>query len=163
MPAPCSLRHHQSGAALVVALIILLVLTILGVSAMNTTSLEEKMAANAQELTRAFHAADSGITRGYRGLDTTTLLGTQEGGTPTMRIGSSGKNTGAKSVARYIGATDPPINSGFGEDSGYQAYYFDLQSSGYNLATGTDAATAPDPGNTSTVVLNAGVYQIGKK
>lgn len=162
MPAPYS-RHNQSGAALVVALIILLVLTILGISAMNTTSLEEKMAANAQELTRAFHAADSGITRGYRSLDTTTLIGTQEGGTPVMRIGTSGKNTGAKSVARFIGSTDPPINSGFGEDSGYQAYYFDIQSSGYNLATGTDAATAPDPGNTSTVVLNAGVYQIGKK
>lgn len=163
MLPPCSLRYTQSGAALVVALIILLVLTILGVSAMNTTSLEEKMAANAQELTRAFHAADSGVTRGYRGLDTTTLAGTQEGGTPAMRIGTSGKNTGARFVARFIGSTDPPINSGYGEDSGYQAYYFDLQSTGYSLATGTDAATTPDAGNTSTVVLNAGVYQIGKK
>ena len=40
---------RQQGTALVMALVILLVMTIFGLSIMNTTSLESKMATNAQE------------------------------------------------------------------------------------------------------------------
>jgi type IV pilus assembly protein PilX len=53
----------QQGAALVMALVILLILTILGVTAMSTSSLEQKMAGNIQDLTRAFQAAESGVDR----------------------------------------------------------------------------------------------------
>ena len=53
----------QRGAALVMALVILLILTILGVTAMSTSSLEQKMAGNIQDLTRAFQAAESGVDR----------------------------------------------------------------------------------------------------
>lgn len=53
----------QRGAALIMALVILLILTILGVTAMSTSSLEQKMAGNIQDLTRAFQAAESGIDR----------------------------------------------------------------------------------------------------
>jgi type IV pilus assembly protein PilX len=53
----------QQGAALVMALVILLILTILGVTAMSTSSLEQKMAGNIQDLTRAFQAAESGADR----------------------------------------------------------------------------------------------------
>ena len=44
--------RRQSGAVLVIAMIMLLVLTLLGVTAMNTTSMQERMAANSQELNR---------------------------------------------------------------------------------------------------------------
>ncbi len=39
----------------------LLILTVLGISAMSTTSLQEKMSGNIQEQTRAFEAAESGV------------------------------------------------------------------------------------------------------
>lgn len=53
----------QKGAALAMALVILLILTILGVTAMSTSSLEQKMAGNIQDVTRAFQAAESGVDK----------------------------------------------------------------------------------------------------
>ena len=55
------LGSRQGGAALIMSLMILLILTILGVTAMGTSSLEEKMAGNTQEMTRAFEVAESGL------------------------------------------------------------------------------------------------------
>lgn len=57
-----SFRHrppNQQGVALVVALVFLLILTILGVAAMGTASLEEKMAGNSKDRNLAFQAAES--------------------------------------------------------------------------------------------------------
>lgn len=55
--------HAQSGAALIMALVILLILTILGVSALRTTSIEQLMSGNMQEMTRALETADSGASK----------------------------------------------------------------------------------------------------
>jgi len=53
--------RRDSGAALVVGLILLLVLTLLAISGMTTASLELQMAGNEQYQKRAFEAADAGI------------------------------------------------------------------------------------------------------
>jgi Tfp pilus assembly protein PilX len=53
--------HTDRGVALVVALVFLLLLTILGVTVMNTAALEGRMAGNTQETNRAFQAAESAI------------------------------------------------------------------------------------------------------
>lgn len=53
--------QHQKGSALIVSLSILLVLTVLGVSAMRNISLEEKMAGNARDAQVAFEAAEAGL------------------------------------------------------------------------------------------------------
>lgn len=52
---------RQNGSALIVALSILLVLTILGVSSMRNISLEEKMAGNARDAQVAFEAAEAAL------------------------------------------------------------------------------------------------------
>ena len=52
---------RQSGAALVVGLLLLLVLTILAISGMTTATLELQMAGNEQYQERAFQSAESGI------------------------------------------------------------------------------------------------------
>lgn len=51
----------QRGVALVMALVFLLLLTILGIAALNTTSLEEKMANNVKDRNLAFQAAESAL------------------------------------------------------------------------------------------------------
>lgn len=56
-PAPA----RQRGVALVIALVVLLILTIIGVSALVSTALEGMMAGNVQEQNRAFQAAEAGI------------------------------------------------------------------------------------------------------
>jgi len=52
---------NQSGSALIVSLSILLVLTILGISSLRTTSLEEKMAGNSRDAQTAFEAAEAAL------------------------------------------------------------------------------------------------------
>jgi type IV pilus assembly protein PilX len=54
---------RQRGAALVIGLLLLLVLTILAVSGMNSASLEFVMAGNEQYRANAFSAAEAGIER----------------------------------------------------------------------------------------------------
>jgi type IV pilus assembly protein PilX len=56
---------RQRGAVLIVSLILLVVLTLLGVSVMNMTQLEERMASNIQELNQAFHSAETGLSQAY--------------------------------------------------------------------------------------------------
>jgi len=54
-------RARQQGAALVIGLILLMVLTLLAVSSMSTASLEFIMAGNEQYRSNAFQAAEAGI------------------------------------------------------------------------------------------------------
>lgn len=51
----------QSGAVLLVSLMILLIMTVLGIAAMSTTTMEEKMAANSQQRQQAFQAAETAL------------------------------------------------------------------------------------------------------
>jgi type IV pilus assembly protein PilX len=52
---------RQRGAALVIALLMLLVMTVLGVAAMGVTRMEERMAGNARDLDVAFQSAEAGL------------------------------------------------------------------------------------------------------
>ena len=61
-----SSRQKQGGAALVIGLLLLLVLTLLAVSSMNTASTELAMAGNTQFQQNAFQAAETGIAQGLR-------------------------------------------------------------------------------------------------
>lgn len=56
--------RQQRGVALFISLVVLLIITIIGVSAVQTTSLEERMAANARDHDIAFQAAESALTSG---------------------------------------------------------------------------------------------------
>lgn len=64
MTQPIHLPKSQRGAALIMALVFLVILTILGVTAMSGASLEEKMAGNLKEQTVAFEAAETAVTSG---------------------------------------------------------------------------------------------------
>jgi type IV pilus assembly protein PilX len=69
---------RQTGAALVVGLLLLLVLTVLAVSGMTTATLELQMAGNEQYQERAFQAADAAIEHAMQGgiYNTNATLGT---------------------------------------------------------------------------------------
>jgi type IV pilus assembly protein PilX len=56
-------RRGQRGAALVIGLLLLVVLTLLAITGMNTASSELIMAGNEQYRQNAFHAAEAGIER----------------------------------------------------------------------------------------------------
>lgn len=62
--------RSQAGSALIVSLLILIVLTVLGLAAMSTNSLEQKMAGNARQSDLAFQATESALRDGE--IDLTT-------------------------------------------------------------------------------------------
>lgn len=61
-------RTAERGTALVMSLIFLLILTILGVTAMTTSSLQEKMAGNLRDQFMAMESVESAVRAGERWL-----------------------------------------------------------------------------------------------
>jgi type IV pilus assembly protein PilX len=64
-----SAHSRQRGAVLVIALLFLTILTILGVTAMTTTTYEERLAGNARDSSTAFQAAEAALRDARRDLN----------------------------------------------------------------------------------------------
>lgn len=62
-------RQKQKGAVLIVSLMLLLVLTVLGVTGLSNTSLEERMASNFHHTTLAYQAAESALEKLFMASD----------------------------------------------------------------------------------------------
>ena len=60
----CSPHAQQRGAVLIVGIIFLLIMTMLGITAMQTTTLEERMAGNTRDRGLAFQAAEIALRAG---------------------------------------------------------------------------------------------------
>jgi type IV pilus assembly protein PilX len=56
--------RNQTGAALVTSLLILLVLTIIGITTMQMTRMQERMAGNARDMNLAFQGAEAAVRNG---------------------------------------------------------------------------------------------------
>ncbi len=56
-----NIPNKQTGSALIVSLMIMVVMTILGISSISSTNLEERMSQNFQHNTMVFQAAESAI------------------------------------------------------------------------------------------------------
>lgn len=57
-------KLHQRGAVLIVSLIFLLVMTLVGVTAMQGTNMQERMSSNMQDRNVAFQAAEAALRLG---------------------------------------------------------------------------------------------------
>jgi hypothetical protein len=79
-----SAKAGERGAALVIAILVLAILTVIGIALMLVTSTESRIAANEWSINRAFYASDSGIRWG--GVEMTDpqafLLRPEFGGAP---------------------------------------------------------------------------------
>jgi type IV pilus assembly protein PilX len=62
-------RKNESGTALIVAMLFLVILAMLGISAMSGTTLEEKMSGNARDRNLAMQAAEAALRDGERDLN----------------------------------------------------------------------------------------------
>lgn len=140
-------RARQSGAVLIVAMILLVVLTLLGVAAMNTTSLQERIASNTQEQVHAFQAAETGLNQAFADGNAFDITSSYTGGaTPTTFAGAADS---ASYVPIFLGFSPPPPGSLYSATS-FQAAHFNFR------ATGTSETNL-------SVVLNGGAYQIAPK
>ncbi len=124
-----SLPPAQRGMALIMALVILLILTILGVTAMTTSSLEEKMSGNIQEQNRAFQAAESGINKVL--VDPNALV--PNGSYAPAPYTFDGGKSGTAAVKVKFGAFAPPARRGGSyaySATQFQGAHFDIASTG---------------------------------
>lgn len=74
-----SLRK-ENGVALIIALIMLLILTLIGVSSISTTTFETNISGNERVGTVAFYASEAGFQVGVNQLPDTTLISRKEFG-----------------------------------------------------------------------------------
>lgn len=123
-------RRGSQGAALVIGLMLLMVMTLLAISGMNTSTLELQMAGNLQYSEKAFQAAEVGIERAFRS-GTYSTLG---GAVPLNGSVASGEpETYATSTQFDTNAGVTPVVSGgysMGVGAGYSAYHFNIDSTG---------------------------------
>lgn len=126
----------QRGMALVMALVMLMILTILGITAMTTSSLEEKMSGNIQESTRAFEAAESGINSA---VGTAGLLNpnTSSAAPVTRNYDYDGKKSGSAAVEAWFREYTPPGRSKNPSEiysaTNLQEAHFNVKSTGTTL------------------------------
>lgn len=90
---------HQQGVVLIVCLMLLLVMTLLSVSTMNTSIMQEKMAANAQNSNHTFQAAESAINT-----QITSILG---GDSSELNLAMNSATGEGLELAIDLGANQP--------------------------------------------------------
>jgi type IV pilus assembly protein PilX len=147
--APTRAPRRQRGAALVVGLILLLVLTVLAISGMTTAALQLQMAGNEQFQERAFQFAEGGLEQAMDAgiFNTNTAVGTYDNiaaidPIPTRGTGQQIANcpevddaTTAEQCEYFLrfdlqaGQTAVP-GGGFSLNSGFEAYHFIIDSYG---------------------------------
>ncbi len=71
--------QRQSGAVLVVGLIMLLIMTLLGITTMHTSVIEEHMSGNLRDKQLAFQAAESGLRDAEAFLETIVSVAALDG------------------------------------------------------------------------------------
>lgn len=72
-------QHRQSGVVLIVSLVMLLVVTLLAVSSMQGTVLEEKMAGNTKDRNLAFQTTESAVREAEDYIEGVVSLGSFNG------------------------------------------------------------------------------------
>lgn len=159
---------RQGGAVLIIGLMLLLVMTIIGVVALQSTTLDERISANAQYKMLTFQAAEAGLQQAWEhddlGLKTfpdavpgstpVTLGATATNGVPalptaSLQTGVAGANAEISVTQSYVGSEANPIVPGYSLGAGRTGHYFDID------ATATiDGAGARSTHRRSAVVVN---------
>jgi hypothetical protein len=119
--------NSEQGAALLIAVLILLILTVLGVYAVTTSTLETKISGFHKWQVEAFYSADAGLNYAVAQYSYGTLLS----GTGTPYTQSNPQFTVTPS---YLGSTPPPVGSGTGTRAGFRAYHYRTDSVGADSA-----------------------------
>ncbi len=120
MTKPTFSKPRQSGIVLVVSLIMLLLLTIIGLTGVQVTSLEEKMAGNSKDQNLAFQAAEAAIRAGEANIASVVAITAFNGSNGLYGLGASTYNYATSAAWTTAGTAE--FNSGFSVNT--QPRYF---------------------------------------
>lgn len=146
-----AINRKQGGAALVVGLVLLVVVTVLAISGMNTATTELAIARNDQNFENAFQAAETGLERALsRGFfETVPILSL--GQHDVVETGYS-----ADTVIRFENTTIVP-DKAFSLGSGLAAYHFVAEAT----AESTRALGGDENDRDASAVHTQAFYVIG--
>ena len=116
--------HSQEGAALVIAVLILLTLTVIGIYAVTTSTLDTKISGFHKQSVMSFYAADAGIERTLATYDFSTLA---DDDPTSFNVGSITYDL----LVDYLIDTPPPRGSRTSATK-FRAYHFRIESIGSN-------------------------------
>lgn len=139
-------RTKQKGAVLITTLVFLVLLTLLSVTTISTTTMEERMALNSQEMAKNLQVADSGISKMFNDeliythmsycdpsdcsdFDDDSVYGDEYGGSGSSGIGVKYRMT---HIGDYAGGPTS-VEKAYG--AGFQRSYFDFEVKATNLNT----------------------------
>jgi len=107
--------HNEKGSVIVVALIILTLLTILGISSTNTSNIEVRIATNSQDNQLDFYVADSGWKDAAMYLETQASVPAWKNGVGTV-VKNFSWNAGINDIT-YNGTPPAPDFNALNPDS----------------------------------------------
>jgi type IV pilus assembly protein PilX len=125
-------RNGQRGAALVVGLLLLTILTLLAIAGMNTASTELVMAGNEQFREGAFHAAEAGIER-----EIVHLTDVAPDSADITRTADYGRGNTSETTISYRGQGEVKESS----TGSYAAFHYDVISVGRSARNATSTHT----------------------
>ena len=128
------MHSRQRGAALVVGLLLLVILTLLAISGMNSASTEMIMAGNEQYRQKAFNAASAGIEQALVVLDTVPQNPTTATTTPKVKVAGADADDSYATSTLYQGSDDnvPGFTAGR-----FAAYHYQITGTGTALRQST--------------------------
>ena len=123
------IERRQGGAALPVALLLLLVITLLAVAGMRSSAVGFLMAGNEQYRQKAFMAAESGIEQAM-------ITGTYNPSVPTVTLTGTVPNTTSDAYTANIQSElgGAPQGAIWGSSwNSFSSYHFEVQSTGTSV------------------------------
>ncbi len=149
-------RDHERGAALFVAILLLLILTVLGVGLLFTASIEQTLSSTETKISKIFYAADSGIE--YAGSMLATTL-TYAGG--PMPVGVSSHYPGLTTPDMQV-TISPPIFLGdavpIGEQYQSEGDVYESNQIVENIYAVTSSARSTRIEASKTIEAEVGIY-----
>jgi Tfp pilus assembly protein PilX len=143
------LLRDQRGAVLVIAIVMLLILSIIGIYAMGSSIIEVKISGQKKFYDAAFNDADGGV----QFVRANNQFGTMATGSADIAYTApSATDFNFTATLSYLGNSPPPAGTGTGQRAGFRAHYHRIQS------TGRDAPIAI---SNSSVTLEVEGYRIG--
>jgi len=132
------LPGKQNGTALIMALSILVILTILGISAMKGSTLEYRMATSVQDTSVAFQAAESALAESMAKIS----LDPNQDITYDYTTGPAGIQK-AQVVTSFGGTSDTNVNRSAKPDgTGTKWFHFDQKATATTLSGATTTVKA---------------------
>jgi len=153
--------RKQSGAALVTALVLLTIMTMLAMTSMSTNTLEEKMAANVQEMNRAFQIAESGLK---------LAMGDADAFDPINSVNDNGTPFDESDDIYDYQVTNTTLSTAYTTEIVYRAWFREEKGAGGSRGGGYDVDKSlfffdlESTGSTQTAIstsVHSGAYQVG--